>query len=124
MINSTQLDNRKTLDIIIQRTIVMYRWAVIASFALIGVGFVIATGADQSVDTEMANPLALLRQIFDLQASGFFGIGIGLMILTPIVMIAVAAGTFFRAGDRRYGIITTAVALILSLSIAISFVIG
>lgn len=124
MTDSTQLTSRETLDIIIQRTILIYRWAVLATFAFIGIGFLITIFADQVVDTEMASPLALLRQVLDFDASGFFGIGIGLMILTPIAMIANAAVIFFNAGDRRYGIITTAVATILLLSIVVSFVIG
>lgn len=124
MTDSTQPNSRETLDLIIRNTILTYRWAVIVSFALIGAGFLIAIAADQNVATEMGDPLALIRQLFDLQASGFFGIGIGVMILTPIVMIAAAAIAFFRQGDRRYGLITTAVAIILSLSVAISFVIG
>lgn len=124
MTDSTQLTSRETLDIIIQRTILIYRYAVIASFTLIGTGFVITIFADQHVDATMATPLTLVRQLFDLQASGFFGFGIGIMVLTPILMIANAAGTFFTTGDKRYGLITTGVAAILTLSIIISFVIG
>lgn len=124
MTDSTQLTNRETLDIIIQRTILIYRWAVIASFSLIGAGFLIANVADQGVESEMASPLELVRQALNLEASGFLGLGIGVMVLTPIVMIAAAAVTFFRQNDRRYGFITVSVAAILSLSIALSFVIG
>lgn len=124
MTDSTQLTSRETLDIIIQRTILIYRWAVVASFAFIGIGFLITVFGAQDIDTEMASPMTLLRQLVDFEASGYFGIGIGLMILTPIVMIANAAVIFFEADDRRYGLITTAVATILLLSIAVSFVIG
>lgn len=124
MTDSTQLTSRETLDIIIQRTIIIYRWAVVATFAMIGAGFLITIAADQNIDTNMATPSELLRQVFSLEASGFFGIGIGLMVLTPIVMIASAALTFFNAGDKRYGLITTSVAGILLLSIFVSFVIG
>lgn len=124
MTDSTQLTSRETLDMIIQRTILIYRWAVVATFAFIGAGFLITLFADQIIDTEMASPYELLRQIFALDASGFFGVGIGLVILTPIVMIANAAVIFFKVDDRRYGWITMAVAMILMLSIVISFVIG
>lgn len=124
MTDSTQLTSREVLDIIIQRTILIYRWAVYVSFAIIAIGFVLAIAGDQDVSAEMAMPINLLRQIFDLQASGYLGVGIGVMILTPIVMIADGAISFFRAGDRRYGLITIGVAIILSLSIAISFVTG
>lgn len=124
MNNVPQPTSREILDVIIQRTISIYRWAVYTAFALIGVGFLLAITADQNIDTEMSAPLELVRQIIDLQASGYFGAGISVMILTPIVMIATGAVTFFNAGDRRYGFITLGVATILSLSIAISFVTG
>lgn len=124
MTDSTQLTSRETLDIIIQRTILIYRWAVVASFAFIGIGFLITIFSQQDIDSKMASPVQLFRQVPDLEASGFFGIGIGLMILTPIVMIANAAVIFFGAKDRRYGFITTTVAAILMLSIVVSFVIG
>ena len=124
MTDSTQLTSRETLDIIIQRTILIYRWAVVASFAFIGIGFLVTLFGSKDVDTEMASPVQLLRQVLDLEASGFFGIGIGLMILTPIVMIANSAVIFFGAEDRRYGLVTSAVATILMLSIVVSFVIG
>lgn len=124
MTEPNQLTSREVLNIIIRRTILIYRWAVYLSFALIGIGFAIAILASQEVDAKMAGPGELLRQMFELQASGFFGAGIGVMILTPIVMIAAGAFSFFQAGDRRYGLITIGVAAILSFSIAISFVTG
>lgn len=124
MTDSIQTTSRETLDTIIARTITIYRWAVYISFAFIGAGFLIAALANQSVDAEMESPLRLTRQMLELKASGYFGTGIGVMILTPIVMITAGAAAFFKAGDRRYGFITIAVATILSLSIIISFVIG
>lgn len=124
MTNAIHFDNRTTLDGIIQRSIQIYRWAVMAAFAFVGAGFLVALVSDETVATEMGSPQTLVRQLFDAHASGFFGIGIGIMILAPIVMIAAAAVDFFRAGDRRYALITTAVTAILTLSIALSFVIG
>lgn len=124
MNNPLQLTSREILDVIIRRTILIYRWAVYASFVLIGSGFLITITANQRVDAEMLGPIEILRQVLNGQASGFFGAGIAVMILTPIVMIATGAATFIGAGDRRYGLITYGVATILALSIAISFVTG
>lgn len=124
MTDSTQLTSRETLDVIIQRTVLIYRWAVVASFAFIGFGFALTLFTDQTIDNIMRSPSVILQQVADLHASGFFGIGIGIMILTPIVMIANAAIIFLESGDKRYGLITTAVSTILLLSIVISFLIG
>lgn len=120
----TPTESRKILDLIIHRTVQTYRWAVIATFALVGVGFAITIFSNEQVETEMGNPGEVLRNLLDGHASGFFGAGIGVMILTPVVTVAAAAATFFWAGDRRYGLITTAVAIILTLSIAFAFVTG
>lgn len=122
--STQQLHHRPILDAIIRRAIEIYRWAVYASFAAIGIGVVLAFLNDGDVDTKMGNPGQIIRHVIDLDAAGFFGLGISIMILAPIVMIATSAVSFFRAGDQRYGLISTAVAVILSLSIVIAFVIG
>lgn len=124
MAELSQLSSREALDTIIQRTIVIYRWAVTLTFAFVGIGFLITIFGDQNVDSVMGDPDTLFRQVMDLEASGFFGVGISIMILTPIIMIANAAYLFFRAGDKRYGLITSAVVAILLLSIVISYITG
>lgn len=122
---STQpLNHRHTLNDIIRRAIDIYRWTVYTSFAAIGVGVVLAFFTNGDVDTKMGNPGQIISKVLDLDAAGFFGLGISIMILAPIVMIATSAITFFRAEDQRYGLISTSVAVILSLSIVIAFVIG
>lgn len=124
MTGSTQLTSRETLDVIIRHTISVYRWAVYVSFAMLGAGFLIAVIGDQNIGAEMAGPARLVRLAIDFQAAGFIGLGIGVMVLAPIVMIASAAVGFLQAGDRRYAWVTLAVAAILTLSIVISFVTG
>ncbi len=124
MTNSLPHTHRSTLREIRRRTIVSYQWAVYASFAFIFAGLIIALFSDQTVGTEMDAPSHVLRRMIDLHPSGFFGMGIGIMILAPIEMLIDAAVTFFRRGDKRYALITAAVALILSLSILISFLKG
>lgn len=115
---------QSTLREIRRRTITSYQWAVYASFAFIFAGLIVALFSDKAVETEMGAPSDLLRRMIDLHPAGFFGMGIGIMILAPIAMLIDAAVTFFRRGDRRYAMITTAVALILSFSILISFLKG
>lgn len=105
-----------------ESVIVIYRWAINASFALLAIGFLLTIFSDKTVDSKIGMPLQMLRDMADLQPSGFFGAGIGTMILAPIIMLAWAAYIFFRDGDRRYGLITTAVTGVLSLSILIAFV--
>ncbi len=116
--------SRSTLRIVRRRTILFYQWSVYASFGFIFAGIIVALFSDKPAETEMGAPSELLSRMIDLHPSGFFGVGIGLMILAPIVMLADAAITFFRRGDKRFGVITTGVTIILSFSILISFLRG
>lgn len=124
MTDSLQHPSHSTLRAIVRRTITTYQWAVYTSFAFILAGFVVAIVTDHPVETEMGAPSELLQRMMDLHPSGFFGVGIGLMILAPIVMVTDAALTFLRHGDKRYALFTGAVALILAFSILIAFIKG
>ena len=109
---------------VLRGAIRVYRWAVIFSFALLTVGFALTILTDHEVETEIGGPIAMLQGAADLHPAGFFGLGIGVMILAPIVMLIDAAIIFLRMGDRRYAGFTSLVALILSLSIAVAFLRG
>ncbi len=112
------------LRTIIRRVILTYQLAVYASFGFVLAGFLVALFTDHPVSTEMGSPLELSRRMAELHPAGFFGVGIGIMILAPIIMLADVASTFLRFGDRRYALITATVTLILAFSILLSFLIG
>lgn len=119
-----QAPRRIEIAPVIDATIAIYRWAVYLSFAFLGVGFVAALFSDHPTETEIGTPRDMLRNMLDLHPAGFFGVGIGIMILAPIVMLFEAALILHRKGDRRYALFTLTVALILSLSILIAFLRG
>jgi uncharacterized membrane protein len=112
------------LRTIVRRVILTYQAAVYASFAFVLAGFLAALFTDHPVDTKMGSPLELSRHMIELHPAGFFGVGIGIMIVAPILMLADAATTFLRFGDRRYALITGTVTLILAFSILLSFLTG
>lgn len=120
----TQVARRISIAPVISATISIYRWAVYLSFAFLGVGFVTALFSDHPIETEIGKPQEMLRNMLDLHPAGFFGVGIGIMILAPIVMLFDAALILYRKGDRRYALFTLTVAVILSLSILIAFLKG
>lgn len=124
MTDSIRHTQHTTLRTIVRRVIAAYQWAVYASFAFIFAGFLVALFTDHDVETEMGAPSELLGNMIDLHPAGFFGMGIGIMILAPIVMLADAALTFLRSGDRRYALMTGLVTLILAFSILLSFLLG
>ncbi|MCA9835049.1 MAG: DUF1634 domain-containing protein [Thermomicrobiales bacterium] len=109
---------------VISATLRIYRWAVYISFAFLGVGFALALLTDHEVEREIGTPVEMVRRALELHPSGYFGIGIGVMILAPIAMLINAAVILFRLGDRKYARFTALVALILSLSILVAFLKG
>lgn len=124
MTDTLQTTEQSTQRIISRRTITIYQWTVYATFAFIFAGIAVSLFSDHEISTKMGSPADFLEKMLDLNPSGFFGVGIGIMILAPIVMVASAALTFYRNQDRRFALIALAVALILAFSILISFIWG
>jgi uncharacterized membrane protein len=90
------------------------------SFALIITGLVIAILRDEPLTGELGTFAHVFDELITGHSNGFLGLGILVMILAPIVSSATIAINFFRIGDRRYGLITTAVFVILMVSITLS----
>jgi uncharacterized membrane protein len=90
------------------------------SFALIIVGLIIAIVRDEPLTSELGTFDHVLDELLTGHSNGFLGLGILVMILSPIVSSATIALNFFRIGDRRYGFITAAVFAVLVVSIALS----
>ena len=92
------------------------------SFALIVVGLVTAIIRDEPLAGELGTFSQVYDELITGHSNGFLGVGILVMILSPIVASATIALNFFRIGDRRYGIITAAVFAVLVISIALSLI--
>lgn len=90
------------------------------SFTLIIVGLVVAVTRDEPLASRLGSISQVLDQLVNGHSNGFLGIGILAMILSPIVAAGTIAISFFRIGDRRFGLITTAVFIVLLVSIALS----
>ena len=90
------------------------------SFALVIIGLVIAIIRDEPLARELGTFSHVFAELRHGHSNGFLGVGILVMILSPIVSAATIAVSFFRIGDRQYGIITTVVFIILMISIGLS----
>jgi uncharacterized membrane protein len=90
------------------------------SFTLIILGLVIAIVRDEPLASELGTFGHVFDELITGHSNGFLGLGILMMILSPIVASATIALGFFRIGDRRYGMITSAVFIVLVVSIALS----
>lgn len=107
---------------VVEDTITLFRWGYITSFALVGIGLVIALIRQIPLATELGGPGKIGGELIDLDPNGFIGLGIGVMILTPIIMTIEVAVNFFRANDSRFGTITAVVAAILVVTLALAFI--
>lgn len=107
---------------IVEQTISVFRIGYLLSFALIAIGIVVAIIRRIGLATELGPPQEIVRDLLDLDPNGFIGLGIGAMILTPIVMTIELTVNFFRAGDSKFGVISGIVAGILVVTMALAFV--
>lgn len=106
---------------VVEQTISLFRIGYILSFILVGIGLVAALVQDQPLSSELGPPQDLLEELLDLDPNGFIGTGIGIMILTPVVMTVEVAINFFRERDTRFGTITAVVAAILIVTFGLAF---
>lgn len=112
---------RKDIAHIRENTVTLYRIGYLLSFALIGIGIVIALVRQTPLSSSLPPLDHIIQDMLDLHPNGFIGLGIGVMILTPIVMTIQTAISFFRTGDSRFGMITSVVATILLVTIGLAF---
>jgi uncharacterized membrane protein len=106
---------------VVEQTIGLYRAGYMLSFGLVFLGLVIALIRDISLSAELGGPKVIISDVLDMDPNGFIGLGIGVMILTPILMSIEVALNFFRARDLRFGYITAAVASILVVTMILAF---
>lgn len=103
-----------------QGAIRVLSWGWRISLTIIVLGLLVGLVRDEPLASELGSIRHVLDDLFTGHANGFLGTGILVMILSPIAAVATIALGFFRIGDVRYGIISTAVFAVLVTSIAIA----
>lgn len=99
-------------------TVLTFGWRI--SFVIIVIGLVISIVRDEPLAAELGRIGKVVGDLLGGHSNGFLGLGILVMILSPIVATATIATNFFRIGDRRYGQISSAVFIVLLVSIAVA----
>lgn len=107
---------------LVEQTIQVFRLGYMVSFALLAIGIVVALIRRIPLAPELGPPGEIIRDLLDVDPNGFIGLGIGIMIITPIIMTIEVTVNFFRAGDSRFGVISGIVAGILVVTMALAFV--
>lgn len=118
---ASQLSEHAATEAIIEQTVGVYRGGYILSFALVGIGLLVALIGDKEIAPELGGPVEIVEHLSEMDPNGFIGLGIGVMILTPIIMSIEVAMNFLMAKDTRFTLITAAVAAILVVTMALAF---
>lgn len=95
-------------------------WGFRVSAALLLLGLIVTAIQGESLDTTLDGVPSLLDRTFDGEGAGIVGLGIVVMIVTPIISTLSIVLSCVRIGDRRYALITLAVLGILFISAALS----
>lgn len=98
------------------------RWGFRISLGLILLGLVVGLIRDESLGSELGSPVRVFEQFIEGHSAGILGIGILVMIISPIAATISITIDFFRVKDIRYGYLSLAVVLILLASIAWSLI--
>lgn len=107
---------------VIGNTISIYTWGFRISLALVLIGLVVGFIRDEPLTSSLGSPDQVFREFFDGHSNGILGVGILVMILTPLIGVTAIAINFFRINDRRFGLFATAIILILIGSVAFSYI--
>lgn len=107
---------------VVEQTISLFRGGYILSFTFVFIGLIVALVRNVPLASELGPPKELINLLLELDPNGFMGLGIGLMILTPIVMTVEVAINFLRGQDPRFAAISGLVALILIVTMALAFI--
>ena len=98
--------------------IAVLTWGFRIGAALLLCGLVVAAIRREPLN-ESADPFSeVIPTILDGDAAGLVDLAILAMMATPLATVVAVAVGFFRAGDRRYGILSLVVLAILAVSIA------
>ncbi|HWV23337.1 MAG TPA: DUF1634 domain-containing protein [Thermomicrobiales bacterium] len=103
-------------------TIRVYEWGFYISLALIVVGIIVGFVRGETMPDSLGSPGHVYREFIHGHADGIVGVGVLVMILTPLVGVLALAVNFFRARDRQFGLLTTLIVLILIGSVAFSYI--
>lgn len=102
------------LDEVVHRILVV---GFVVSAALFLAGLVLNLWRQQSLPLATVSPAEALRLVLALQPSGFFSLGLIVLIATPMLRVSGSALVFIWQRDWRYARITLLVLLIMVASI-------
>lgn len=119
---TNETSQSSNLSRLIHDTISIYTWGFRISLALVLCGLLVGLIRNEPLAEALGSPGHVFDRLVNGHADGFLGIGILAMILTPLIGAASIAINFFRIDDRRFGMFTVAIVIILIASVATSYI--
>ena len=107
---------RATIDIVVHHTLVA---GVVTGLALLLVGLALTVVGRGGLAVASLKAPAAVRAAVHLRAAGFYSLGLLALILTPFVRVLGSIVAFAAAREWRFVAVTSAVLLVMLVSIAI-----
>ena len=85
------------------------RGGLVVSLAFVLFAFVLSVGGGGPVPHNSLPPRDLLPDIESLTPTGLMGLGVLLLILTPLARVLLSLAAFAKEGDRTYVLVTAVV---------------
>ncbi|MEJ7839458.1 MAG: DUF1634 domain-containing protein [Thermomicrobiales bacterium] len=92
-------------------------WGFRVAATLLLIGVAISLARQDALVSELPTLGSMFGEVVDLHGSGFIGLSIFAIVVTPVVTTLSIGIGFYRAGNRRYGAMTMVVLLILAFSV-------
>jgi uncharacterized membrane protein len=105
-----------------QAAVTSLTWGFRIGAALLIVGLAVAAIKQESLGARTDPFVEVVPAILDGHARGIVDLAIVTLMATPVVTTLVVAVGFFCEGDRRYGLLTLTVLVVLGISVSLSLV--
>lgn len=90
------------------------------SLGIMAIGLLWSLAKQEAIPHRLASPADIVDGLRDGNPGSLVALAILTILLTPVVTAGTIAWTFWQAGDRRFGAISTVVLTILLTTIALS----
>lgn len=108
------------LPAISQAAVTSLTWGFRLAAALLVLGLALAAIKQESLGERTDPFIEIFPAILDGKARGIVDLAIVTLMATPVVTTLVVAVGFFREGDRRYGLLSLTVLVVLGISVSLS----
>ena len=105
-------------DPVAETAVTTLTWGFRVAACLFALGVILSFARRDPLASTLPTLGAIFDEVIDFRGTGFIGLAIFAVVITPVVTTLSIAIAFLRLGNRRYGMLTLVVLAILAFSIA------